>query len=289
MHRHCCRTHDDYLALVNSPAFTIRWMLERHLATVNAGRRSFTLPGVCTSCVSAVDFVVALDGAWESPDGLLVPNWRDYLRCPQCQLNGRQRAVAGLITEWACDAPNKDTLTAYMMEQVSPLHAWALRTVPWVGWTGSEYLGPNRVGGTPVDGVRHENAEALSFADSSFDLVVSCDVLEHVNDPVAAFREIARVLRPGGTAILTFPMDPNLDDNQRRAEIADGRVRHLMPAVYHGNPLSPKGSLVFTDFGWEVLGQLAAAGLPDASLTVYWAYELGYLGIQFYFSAHASG
>lgn len=40
---------------------------------------------------------------------------------------------------------------------------------------------------------------------SSFDLVIACDVLEHVHDDAAAFREIHRILKPGGTAILTVP------------------------------------------------------------------------------------
>ena len=48
-------------------------------------------------------------------------------------------------------------------------------------------------------------AEELPFPDESFDAVVSFDVLEHVQDPVAAIGEIERVLRPGGDAWLAFP------------------------------------------------------------------------------------
>ena len=45
--------------------------------------------------------------------------------------------------------------------------------------------------------------------DSSCDTLIACDVLEHVPDDSAAFREIHRVLKPGGSAILTVPqMDP---------------------------------------------------------------------------------
>ena len=48
-----------------------------------------------------------------------------------------------------------------------------------------------------------------SVADESFDVVISCDVLEHVPDDLAAMCEIRRILRPGGAAILTVPqMDP---------------------------------------------------------------------------------
>jgi SAM-dependent methyltransferase len=48
-------------------------------------------------------------------------------------------------------------------------------------------------------------AERLPFDSDRFDGVLSYDVLEHVQDPAAAFTEVARVLRPGGMAWLAFP------------------------------------------------------------------------------------
>ena len=48
-----------------------------------------------------------------------------------------------------------------------------------------------------------------SVADASFDAVIACDVLEHVPDDRAAIRELHRILRPGGYAIVTVPQkDP---------------------------------------------------------------------------------
>src|ERR1044072_4053619 len=46
------------------------------------------------------------------------------------------------------------------------------------------------------------DAENLDFADESFDLVYSHGVLHHTPDTARAVREIHRVLRPGGKAVV---------------------------------------------------------------------------------------
>jgi hypothetical protein len=283
---HEVRTRDAYMALVHGPVLVPRWSLERHLAEIHQGGGPFTVPGFCAACARAVDFRADFEWAWEAPDGLLVPNWRDRLACPLCGMSGRERRMTELVAAVADAAtPTDDRFRIYLMEMVSPLYRWVAARYAWADLIGSELLGDDLPAGTVRDGIRHENAEALSFADGTIDLLVTCDVLEHVNDPSRAFAEIARVLRPGGRAILTFPMDPRMEGHQRRAEIVDGAVRHVLPPVYHGNPLSAEGALVFTDFGWHVLDDMRRAGLHDPTLNLYWAYELGYLGLQFYFVA----
>jgi SAM-dependent methyltransferase len=47
----------------------------------------------------------------------------------------------------------------------------------------------------------------IAFRDASFDHVIANQVLEHVPDDHKALREIARVLKPGGFAILTVPQN----------------------------------------------------------------------------------
>ena len=49
------------------------------------------------------------------------------------------------------------------------------------------------------------DAMALPFEDDSFDHVVCSEVLEHLADDLKAVRELYRVLKPGGTLVVTVP------------------------------------------------------------------------------------
>jgi SAM-dependent methyltransferase len=49
------------------------------------------------------------------------------------------------------------------------------------------------------------DAHRLPFASGSFDLVVSCDSLEHFTDPGSAVREVRRVLTDGGSFVIWVP------------------------------------------------------------------------------------
>jgi SAM-dependent methyltransferase len=51
---------------------------------------------------------------------------------------------------------------------------------------------------------------ALPFADASFDIVCAFDVIEHVEDDLRAFSEIARVVRTDGVVICAVPLHSRL-------------------------------------------------------------------------------
>ncbi|MGE0212689.1 MAG: class I SAM-dependent methyltransferase [Parvibaculaceae bacterium] len=71
--------------------------------------------------------------------------------------------------------------------------------------------------------------DRLPFHDGAFDGAIASEVLEHVEDDVGALREIARVLKPGGSVALTVPNAdyPFLWDpiNRTRERLGFGPVR----------------------------------------------------------------
>ena len=60
---------------------------------------------------------------------------------------------------------------------------------------------------TAIESVRPNLADAarLPFADNSFDVIISINVFEHIDDPYTTLLECKRVLRPDGLMFLHFP------------------------------------------------------------------------------------
>jgi SAM-dependent methyltransferase len=76
--------------------------------------------------------------------------------------------------------------------------------------------------------VRQGAAESLPYEDASFDLVTGLDVVEHLDDDVTGLKEIRRVLRPGGYALLFVPafrflwgVQDDISHHRRRYTLAE--------------------------------------------------------------------
>lgn len=66
-------------------------------------------------------------------------------------------------------------------------------------------LDPRVIENPMLDDAKVGSAEAIPYADGQFDLVFADNVLEHLHDPETAFREVRRVLKPGGTFLAKTP------------------------------------------------------------------------------------
>jgi SAM-dependent methyltransferase len=143
------------------------------------------------------------------------------------------------------------TITADLASLVAPGRVVAVEiSAPAVAVTRS---GLDRAG---VDNVEClvGDVHALDFADDCFDVVHAHQVLQHVADPVAALREMARVCRPGGViaardsdyrGFTWYPEVPALD-----------RWMSLYQRAARANGGEP-------DAGRRLLSWARAAGLSD--------------------------
>ena len=119
----------------------------------------------------------------------------------------------------------------------------------------SQLLGEN------VPQVPHDN---LPYDDDHFDLIVTIDVHEHLDDPVPFCREITRVAKPGAKVIFTVP---NGDETKlavklkhavgmSNADYGHSRVGLTIPELYdmmQSSRITPLRSSTFSKFFTEML------------------------------------
>lgn len=181
------------------------------------------------------------------------------VRCLRCR--GTPVHLA-LVDALAAHAGDLSGLDAYELSSGGPVLALLRRRCRSVA--ASELL-EGVVPGTVHDGIRCEDVQRLTFADASFDLCTSTEVFEHVPDDRAGFRELHRVLRPGGRLLFTVPMGGSA--TVERARLVDGECVHLLPPAYHGDRLTGAGTvLVYRDYGVDIVQRLRACGFAEARL-----------------------
>ena len=96
-------------------------------------------------------------------------------------------------------------------------------------------------------GVLRGDATALPFEDGSFDVVITSEVLEHIQDDRSALSEMVRVLRPGGRFAATVP-----------AQLPE-TINWWLSDEYHA-PKSPGGHVRIYS-ATELRAKLRSAGL----------------------------
>ncbi len=107
--------------------------------------------------------------------------------------------------------------------------------------------------------------EPLPFADGTFDVVCALDVLEHLDDDLAAAREIHRVLKPGGTAIVFVPAfnvlwGENDDYSHHRRRYRKGEISACLAGA--GFSVEEEGYFNFMLFFPMLAARLAQRILP---------------------------
>ncbi|MFH1278407.1 MAG: class I SAM-dependent methyltransferase [Candidatus Eisenbacteria bacterium] len=196
-------------------------------------------------------------------------NLRESCRCSRCSATNRQRQLAYVLCGAASSMTGRrvaslpelarlDHLAVYNTEARGAVHG-RLRAMK--GYVCSEYFGDRYEPGALVNGVRHEDLQALSLEDGTIDLVLSSDVFEHIPEPYEAHAEVYRVLKPGGRHVFTVPFyQTEFLDEARTGTDDEGNMVHLMEPQYHGDPIREEGALVHTIFSLEMLVELRRIG-----------------------------
>lgn len=220
-----------------------RWGQKLLLRGLLSERFYFSHDGHCACCSQRTEFVA------------YNPWLRDFFQCVKCGSIPRQRALLHVLeTRY----PGWRKLAIH---ESSPSNGGASGRIrdECGGYVSSQYF-PNQPFGSMVRSHRNENLESMTFADNSFDIVVTQDVMEHVYNPGAVFREIARTLKPDGAHIFTVPLVNKHKASQVWAtRNDDGSPRFLFEPDYHGNPVDEKGSPVTMRWGYDIVDHIRSA------------------------------
>jgi SAM-dependent methyltransferase len=135
----------------------------------------------------------------ESREQFVSYRGRPYAVCPGCGAKERDRLLALILRDLLERLGPRTVLHAAPEVTIRPLLADCVSSYFVVDLTRglSSYAGQLSAAA---------DLTRLPFADDSFDLVLASHVLEHIPDDRAAIREVHRVLKPGGTAILPVPI-----------------------------------------------------------------------------------
>jgi SAM-dependent methyltransferase len=197
-------------------------------------------PGWCPCCRADTEFIET--GIW----------LRDQYLCARCGSIPRLRAIN--LTLDRC-FPSWEQASIH---ESSPSNDFIRRYCPRYSWS---FFFDGVPLGEEYQGSRCENLEELTFADETFDLFVTQDVLEHVFHPDRAVKEIMRVVKPGGAHVFTTPKHKALRRTIQRATLDGDTTVHMLEPQYHGNPIGDGRALVTWDYGddfevrlWEWCG-----------------------------------
>jgi len=186
---------------------------------------------------------------------------RNNMYCIFCRSSSRKRHVAKLVMETCL---SDVSCIAEMPRANRKLHflSASFNDSFYKVLSGCEFfycsdLFPDIPTGTEIKTrVFCQNLEHMTFENDSFDIVVTEDVLEHVENHIKAYKEIHRVLKLGGYHIFTVPF---FFDRPTLVRVDTDNNIFLLPPEYHGDYLRGE-ILAYRTFGIDLYGMLDDLG-----------------------------
>lgn len=182
-------------------------------------------------------------------------------------LNSRMRAMLDEIVNYGAIADISDAdLKIYGHEAITKF-ALTLRG-RYPKFIGSEFC-RTQSQRDEIFPVPHGDICASDFPSGAFHLIVSGDVLEHVSDIDMALRESARILKPRGRMIATFPFAFDNPASERYASMQNGEIVFHTKPIYHSDPMNKGGGVVVFEIpGWDIVERGLAAGFSDVFMRI---------------------
>ncbi|MDB5352763.1 MAG: ubiG 2 [Planctomycetota bacterium] len=193
---------------------------------------------------------------------------KETLDCAFCGAKLRARRLAKVVMETfpvegsrprsLRDWSRRQEVSSIPVAEINLIEGLHEALTPLPGLAFSDFFAGAKPGEI-VSGVRHEDLTRLTYADQSFDLVLTSETLEHVPDLDAALSEIRRVLVPGGWHLFTVPLVPGVPRTYPRMKIGSaGEPIPLAAPIFH--PGGDQGYPVFTEIGADLPEILDRAG-----------------------------
>ena len=114
------------------------------------------------------------------------------------------------------------------------------------------------------------DAQAMPFHDASFDCVLCSHVLEHIPDDRRAMKEMLRILRPGGWAVLQVPLDCRRAETLEDKSVATPEARECVFGQHdHVRVYGRDYARRLADAGFAVRFHDCIKQLPPATILKY--------------------
>jgi SAM-dependent methyltransferase len=175
----------------------------------------------CVLCGNSVRFFNPHGGGAEVLDRRRVVGGmrREADACPICHGCDRTRMMMLYLSELG--GVGREPRHILHVAPDFGLYLW-LNSQPGVSYVGSDI---DKARYRHIKNMYTADLTAAPFGTDAFDIVICSHVLEHIPDDAMAMREILRILKPGGEALLLTPLamdgrgteeDPSIDDPGER-------------------------------------------------------------------------
>jgi len=182
------------------------------------------------------------------------------IRCIRCRASVTSMAIASVLKKLVLNWEDKKI---YELSSRGPFFRFLHKRASHL--TYSEYF-DDVTPGAYKGRVQCQDVQELTYDNESFDLCTCTEVFEHVPNDRKGFREIYRVLKPGGLFLFTVPLSDR-KKTVERARLNEGKLIYLKRAEYHDDHIRGTGTvLCYRNYGLDIVEKLSQASFKNTEI-----------------------